>query len=161
MASRELPTRRARTAAIRELQGYDEAAVHFDQIGEDDVANVAEDMADDMDLSDEVQIVDDETAENAEEWVIHFGSEASVSSDEENSAFPLLTGSYHSRDGTQWETSTNNQGRRPTRNILEERAGFPPHIRPTTYERILTDSTFYLMKSLTRLFFIQICMAED
>jgi len=43
MASRELPTRRARTAAIRELQGYDEAAVHFDQIGEDDVANVAED----------------------------------------------------------------------------------------------------------------------
>lgn len=132
MASRELPTRRARSAAIRELQGYDEAAIHFDHIGEDDVANFAEDRADDMDLSDEVQVVDDETAENAEEWAIHF-EEASASSDDEDSAFSLLTDSYHSRDGTEWRTNTSEQGRRPARNILEERAGFPPHIRPTTF----------------------------
>lgn len=158
-ASRELPARRARTLAIRDLQGYNEAVVRFEpNIDEDDVTNFEQEDGGDMVLSDEVQIPDDdETVENAEEW-IHFAETSDSSDDEEASNPSIATDSCHSRDGTEWRTIVNQQGRRPTRNILEERPGFRPYLRPAT---IAEGFTLYLIQSSIRLLRTQICMVED
>lgn len=143
MAGRNLPPRHARALAIRELHGYDEAEINIQpDIAVDDVANQAIDN-NEIEVDQVEDIDDDETISEAENWIF-FEDNSDSNDDEEEDQPPPNDDFVLSPDGTEWRTTTNNNGRRPMRNFVAERAGFRRGLRPETR----VDSLFVIFDEI-------------
>ena len=131
MGSRQLPHRRARALAIRELESYEEGEddTFHASIEEDNVSFHSEEVAAANTSLTEL-VNDDEIASEAEEWLFF------EDQDQEDDGVPGLPArdetntAFVSRDGTEWKTDINYAGRRFERNFVLERSGLRHGLRP-------------------------------
>ena len=125
--SRQLPERRARSIAVRRLEGFEEAGDNIShEIEEDDVAQLHQEDPPFEEVEEE-GLGNDEVVEDAEEWVFHEDDsfdENDEDCDEEEMLF--------SADGTHWSRNTESVGRRPASNIFTQREGIQRGLRPST-----------------------------
>ena len=116
MGSRQLPHRRARALAIRELEGYEEGEDTFHASIEDDDVAFHSATGEDIPLAELAK--EDEIASEAEEWL--FFEDQEQEDDDDVSAGDLTNAAFVSRDGMEWKTDINYVGRRFQRNFVLE-----------------------------------------
>lgn len=135
--ARRLPAREARQAAIRSLEGYEDAGEELEELEIDDIAAGVE-VEEVAQSSEELGVEEsafefdvDELVEDAEDW-IYFENVDSESDHEVEAEEEVETQFITSRDGCQWTEDVQYAGRRPLRNFLTETPGFRRGLHPTS-----------------------------